>query len=66
MATLIKQNNKNDVVDDIREAIQAIDGCNNKIQLLSLMCGTSEDSYKYSIVTNENISRCNKIPNGEG
>ena len=65
MATLTKQNNKNDDVD-IREAIQAIDGCNNKIQLLSLMCGTSEDSYKYSIVTNENISRCNKIPNGEG
>ena len=40
MATLTKQNNKNDVVDDIREAIQAVDGCNNKIQLLSLMCGT--------------------------
>ena len=49
MATLTEQNNKNDVVDDIREAIQAANGSNNKIQLLSLMCGKSEDRYKYSI-----------------
>ena len=45
MATLTEQNNKNNVVDDIREAIQAANGCNNKIQLLSLMCGKSEDHY---------------------
>ena len=50
MATLTEQNNKNDVVDDIREAIQAANGSNNKIQLLSLMCGKSEDRYKYSII----------------
>ena len=49
MATLTEQNNKNDVVDGIREAIQAANGSNNKIQLLSLMCGKSEDRYKYSI-----------------
>ena len=49
MATLTEQNNKNDVVDDIREVIQAANGSNNKIQLLSLMCEKSEERYKYSI-----------------
>ena len=31
MATLTEQNNKNDVIDGIREAIQAANGSNNKM-----------------------------------
>ena len=49
MATLTEQNNRNDVVDDIREVRQAANGSNNKIQLLSLIRGKSEERYKYSI-----------------
>ena len=50
MPTLTTQNNKNDVADDIREATKAANGSNNNIQLLSLMCWKSEDSYKHSII----------------
>ena len=50
MPTLTTQNNKNDVADDIREATKAANGSNNNIQLLSLMCWKSEDSYEYSII----------------
>ena len=49
MATLTDQSIENDFIEDLRSAIEAANGSNNKIQLLSLVCTKSDLSYKYTI-----------------
>ena len=47
MATLTEKNNRNNVADDIGEAIQTANGSNSKIQLLS--CDFSVDLWGFIV-----------------
>lgn len=47
MATLTEKKNRNNVADDIGEAIQTANGSNSKIQLLS--CDFSVDLWGFTV-----------------